>query len=676
MARSSWLGPFLIGLTAASATTAFGQSPAEDLAYTIISDYDDGTEINRTSWSPMGVGASNLNRLGHLGTQSYDTALRFSVPDVNQGESFVYARVVLHGTGDGTVGSEVLLRVVGIDSDGVAGFSTLRPSRWPKTSASVAWNHTHDWPLQSGSRPAPLLRYTPNIAEIINAIVGRTNWGSTGYGKVLGLVIEDAGSTGSNFLTVRDYQPMLYQVICPRLELYRTVRSTFLGKELLGRPTDHSITINAVSLLTLEVYVEYGSRPDRLTTQTPTEAHAGGDPMEITLENLAPNSTYYYRLRFRIPGGSEFEAGPVSHFHTQRPRGSSFRFTVQADSHIWESVRQDTDPVLYAETLRNVALDDPDFHIDLGDTLFAEDYSGGDVLDFEDTMTRLISHRPFLYPLCSSTPLFLVLGNHEGEQGWRLNGTADNVAVWATNARKLLYPNPQPNDFYSGDAENTEFVGLRQDYYAFEWGDALFIALDPFWHTARSPHGAGGFPGSENNWDWSLGFVQYNWLRDVLRTSDATFKFVFLHQIVGGNDLYGRGGIEAAKHLLGGFGSFEWGGEDPSGSAAFSRRRAGWGRPIHRLLADNDATILFHAHDHVFFKQELDGIVYQECPQPADAMYGDGLFLYRYGDLVPNTGYLRVTVAPPRVHVEYVRAYLPGEGTSGEVAYEYEIEAP
>jgi hypothetical protein len=36
--------------------------------------------------------------------------------------------------------------------------------------------------------------------------------------------------------------------------------------------------------------------------------------------------------------------------------------------------------------------------------------------------------------------------------------------------------------------------------------------------------------------------------------------------------------------------------------------------PIHQLLLENHVTTVFHGHDHLFAKQELDGIIYQEVP--------------------------------------------------------------
>jgi hypothetical protein len=39
--------------------------------------------------------------------------------------------------------------------------------------------------------------------------------------------------------------------------------------------------------------------------------------------------------------------------------------------------------------------------------------------------------------------------------------------------------------------------------------------------------------------------------------------------------------------------------------------------PIHQLLVRNKVAAVFHGHDHLFAKQDLDGIVYQEVPQPS-----------------------------------------------------------
>ena len=76
--------------------------------------------------------------------------------------------------------------------------------------------------------------------------------------------------------------------------------------------------------------------------------------------------------------------------------------------------------------------------------------------------------------------------------------------------------------------------------------------------------------------------------------------------------------------------------------------------------------------------QERDGMVYQETPNPADDTYtAFNRDAYRSGDVLPNAGYLRVTVSPSDVRVDYVRAYLAKDETSeqknGEVAASYTV---
>jgi hypothetical protein len=114
--------------------------------------------------------------------------------------------------------------------------------------------------------------------------------------------------------------------------------------------------------------------------------------------------------------------------------------------------------------------------------------------------------------------------------------------------------------------------------------------------------------------------------------------------------------------------------------------RPGWPHgPVHDLLVDCGVTAVFHGHDHVFVHQVLDGIVYQACPQPSDATYGDGCYEishYRLGERQSNSGHVRVAVEPDYVQVDYVRAVLPADeplmedGTpiyNGQVSYSYSL---
>ena len=117
----------------------------------------------------------------------------------------------------------------------------------------------------------------------------------------------------------------------------------------------------------------------------------------------------------------------------------------------------------------------------------------------------------------------------------------------------------------------------------------------------------------------------------------------------------------------------------PSWWRLFKSKRPGWDLPIHQLFVKTGVSIFFQGHDHIFCKQELDGVIYQSCPCPADPtnslINGDA---YRSGDKVPGAGLVRVTVASAQAKVDYVRAYEPSAETDGhkhgEIAYSYSIK--
>jgi hypothetical protein len=258
--------------------------------------------------------------------------------------------------------------------------------------------------------------------------------------------------------------------------------------------------------------------------------------------------------------------------------------------------------------------------------------------------------------------VFLVNGNHEQASMANLDGTPDNVAVWAQTARNAYYPQPAPDAFYTGDAEPVEFIGLLRDYYAFTWGDALFVVIDPYWHSPQTVDNQFGVDREDKQrrdlWNVTLGDAQYQWFKHTLETSAAKYKFVFAHHILG----TWRGGIELA-------GLYEWGGKDPDGSDLFAQKRPGWEKPIHQLMVDNSVTIFFQGHDHLFVHQELDGVIYQTLPTPADPNYAlDNAQAYLSGDKLPASGHVRVTVSPDGVTVEYIRSYLD---KPDELAFSY-----
>jgi hypothetical protein len=88
-------------------------------------------------------------------------------------------------------------------------------------------------------------------------------------------------------------------------------------------------------------------------------------------------------------------------------------------------------------------------------------------------------------------------------------------------------------------------------------------------------------------------------------------------------------------------------------------------------MVDNGVTIFFQGHDHIFVKQELDGVIYQTLPEPANPFYSwENEDAFTSGDKFPNSGYVRVTVAPDEVTVDYIRTYLD---QPNELAFTYTV---
>jgi hypothetical protein len=440
--------------------------------------------------------------------------------------------------------------------------------------------------------------------------------------------------------------------------------SDFSASEILGRPTNTSVTVNVVPANNMEIYYEYGTSSGNCTNETPTVTATANTPIESLIEKLAPNSRYYYRLRYCQPGAGQFAVGTEHTFVTQRAPGSTFTFDIQGDSHP-ERLGKQFDPDLYKQTLQRVASDQPDFYLLSGDDFSVDTLK---VINVNTVTERYTLQRPFLGLIGNSAPIFLVNGNHEQAAQYNLNGTPNNVAVWAQLARNRYYPQPAPDDFYTGDTQPVEHIGLLRDYYAWTWGDALFVVIDPYWHSAVPVDNMlGGGNKRSDMWGITLGDAQYKWFKQTLEQSNAKYKFVFAHHVLG----TGRGGIELANE-------FEWGGKGRNGAWEFDKMRPGWELPIHPLMVKTGVTIFFQGHDHIFVRQELDGVIYQSLPEPANPFYSwENADAYKTGDKYPNSGHVRVTVSPAQVKVEYVRAYLPkdeGAGKkSGDVAYSYTV---
>jgi phosphodiesterase/alkaline phosphatase D-like protein len=320
-----------------------------------------------------------------------------------------------------------------------------------------------------------------------------------------------------------------------------------------------------------------------------------------------------------------------------------FSFAIQADSHL----DQNTDIDLYKQTLHDIKSEQPAFLVDLGDTSMAEKLCKTQE-EVEKRYTEVMSY----LRLIGSIPLYPVTGNHDGENGW---DAGKSLLTWERAARQKYLSMPLSIP-YTGNTTTA-------NYYSFVKDDAQFIVLDPFTFTTQKARG------NTDGWNYTLGKTQYDWLKNTLENSTAKYKFVFIHNLVGGDDKDARGGAEAAKY-------YEWGGYNADGSYGFDQMRPGWGEPIHQILVEYGVNVVFHGHDHFYARQELDGIIYQLVPQPGgkeNTVQSAHDYGYISGTILPPAGHMWVTVSLEEVKVKYVSSTINGE-QNGIVADQYEIK--
>src|SRR4051812_21156127 len=316
---------------------------------------------------------------------------------------------------------------------------------------------------------------------------------------------------------------------------------------------------------------------------------------------------------------------------TAPARGTPFTFALITDSHIeprdpippGETVIDDFYGLMEATLLTvtaEVGAAKPDFVINLGDML---DYHlfGFNAPPPDAAWARLgyLNYRRLLGDTVGHAAHFPVIGNWDGESGCN---TADEIE--RSMSQRLLYaPGPGPNTYPEGGSANG-------DYYAFTWGDALFIVLNVMTYTPTC-HLLGSGPGVAD--DWTLGAAQLGWLEQTLAHATSKWRFLFIHHTVGGaagdpdDTAYGRGG----------------------GQAAYVGEQA----TIHAMMLQYGVQVFFYAHDHVFTDMVVDGIHYL-LPGSAGAPWKFDSSQTGYAHYWPDSGYARISVTPASAEIDLV----------------------
>jgi len=440
---------------------------------------------------------------------------------------------------------------------------------------------------------------------------------------------------------------------------------------ILGRPTKSSVAISYLSAQDAQVYIEYGYAANALKSKTKVLAVKAAVPLVVELSGLKAATRVYYRLRLAATGSKTFTTGATNSFVTARASGSTFSFAVQGDSHP-ERVGKMFNSDLYFLTMKNIASQKPDFFVMMGDDFSIDPLIEKSAATAANVDQVYATQRNWLSTLGTSVPIFHLNGNHEQAAAYLLDGTATSPAVLAGQSRLKYFPLPATNSFYSVDEEDIPVVGKVRDYYSWTWGDALFVTLDPYWHSKNAVDNVagqkqGGGSKTGDLWTIGIGDTQYQWLKQTLLGSKAKYKFVFAHHVMG----TGRGGVEVSTN-------YEWGGKDPKGKTTFAEQRPTWEMPIHDLFVKAGVNIFFQGHDHIFVHQERDGVVYQSMPNPADdtfSMFNSDAYLS--GTQAPNTGHVLVNVSPTGVKVDYFLTARPQDtGRKNlQIAHTYKLGA-
>lgn len=438
--------------------------------------------------------------------------------------------------------------------------------------------------------------------------------------------------------------------------------SELLVAPLIFAPTKDRFEVNAVVAngdpKNLRLFVK--RPPDKRWSEVETVRYPAVDIVEWSVTDLSPGTEYPYAivtdvdalqvLEKVINGSNPLDIKKLNSTKhpgllfagravTQREQGESFRFALIADTHlrphkvipgleIW-AVEEET----LLSVVQDIKPNLPDFIVHLGDVLDFHDYGFNDPPPSGE-VTRLgyLNYRRLLADIIGNTAHFMVVGNWDGE-----NGDYDQYEIDRSREQRLLcVPGPKPDTYPQGGSPN-------EDYYAFTWGDALFIVLNVMTYTPTS-HLLSSYPGLVD--DWTLGEEQMVWFERTLANATAKWRFVFIHHTVGGaagdfeNSAYGRGGGQAAN--------------------------VGEQAKVHALMVEHGVQIFFYGHDHVFTDMVVDKIHYT-LPGSAGATWKFVTGETGYTEYWPESGHGLVTVTPENVIVEFI-----AEG--GEVIYRYTIE--
>ena len=412
-----------------------------------------------------------------------------------------------------------------------------------------------------------------------------------------------------NFMNRRGFLKASLLGVLASSSIGKAMAAVPVTAKIVGTPTTNSFSISISTVAAVRTYIEYGYSKNTTAGTTSIINLAKGSTQNISLTNLKENSLVYYKIKYAVGTSKNFASLTQRSAKTAIAQAlSSNTFAIQADPHMDENSSAE----VYEGTLKQIVAASPAFLMDLGDIFMVDKLPNKSEANIRGRFELMKGY----YQKLGNVPLKICLGNHDGELGYSNFNTK--------NYRKEYFP------------EQTGELA----YYSFTGPDQLHVVLDPFTYTMKNPTPAG--------WEWTLGKTQYDWLVDTLKNSKQNHKFIYIHHLLVG-DPTSRGGVEIAMKN-------EWGGKNNDGTNGFDSNRPGWGRPIHQLLLDYKVGFVFKGHDHLYVKQELDGIIYQTVPQPSHPGNKINVNQYGYtsGKGVGGSGFLKVSTTGDQAKVDFI----------------------
>jgi len=395
---------------------------------------------------------------------------------------------------------------------------------------------------------------------------------------------------------------------------------------LLSRPTETSIRVSALSHrqpaeAVIELRKDGAGHWQRQRSVLKRSSH---EMLDWNLTGLCAATRYEYRVLMKQDAGGSLQPVVRGSFRTQRKRPARYTAVLITDPHSG-FFADGSKPVLTLDkVVRNASRAKPEFVLDLGDNVAwpgSREYGQESLDGAVEAYTR---YRRQLGPLSINSPHFAVIGNWSGESGKFPEEAIGRVA----DVRKAFLPGPNHLTYPQGGSE-------REDYYAFSWGDALYVILNI--QTYSRPSQPNELPSLAEDvnriTDWTLGEKQMAWFETTLRKANERFRFVCIHHPAGGNagdaanTLYGRGGARA------------W--------------NTGEQARIHALMKQHHVQIFFYGHDHVFVDDVVDGIHYA-LPGSCGAPWKFTKEETGYKRFWPDSGHAQLDVTSQKATVSFI----------------------